>query len=128
MATLTQRRNARLRLDQNTSRAAHPIVRAVLVREGKRIRAATRNLDTPAAWLAAAQKAVSDKDWERAMIQIWTGKAAEQIWKAQQDALGTDYPMDRKVLTAYAVERGRIVAQGRRDNLARMVERATDDG
>lgn len=125
------KRQQRLRLDQNLARAATPSITKVINAERRRVRAATRNADTPAKWEAAARKAVSTDAWVKAIIGIWLSPRMKPLWDAQQEILGTDYDMPpdvRKILVGHATEHGKAIAESRRDQLSRLVARNTPDG
>ena len=130
MASAAAMRQQRNRLDQNLTRAAAPSIEKVIRAERRRVRAATRNVDTPAAWEKAARGAVSTSAWVKVIVGLWLSPRLKPVWDAQQEILGTDFPMPpdvRKILTGYATAHGEAIAESRRDRLSRLVARNLPD-
>jgi hypothetical protein len=120
------KRRERLRLDQNLARAATPSIAKTISAERRRVRAAVASASTPGEWEKAARQAVSTDAWVKAIVGLWLSPRLKPVWDAQQKILGTDYPMPpevRKILTGYASDHGKAIADSRRDRLSRLVAR-----
>lgn len=128
MASIAQRRSARLRVDQGIARASTPMIRRALRIEGRAVAAAVKGASTPAEWERAARGAISDSLWVKTLVALWLSPPMYRVWDAQQKILGTDFDMPKdvvKILTGYATDHGKATADRRRDRMTRLVSNNT---
>ncbi len=114
--TVAQDRRRRERLDKAVARGfVQPIQRVIKREEARLLKATTA---------AAAVASVSESEWIKTLVKLWTSDPIWAIWAAQQEQLGTDFPPTaeaRKILTEIATSHAKSIADTRRARIERIV-------